>query len=149
MQLTFVTKECKLQYRLVLKKSKHEVTNFLSQYSYNFFFLLYIMPIPAGIVAGEQREIGFSSLFLCSTIPGRMYLSTLELYTRLPLRTKLLLFKTYIRPVMTYAAPAWAFIPKSSKKYLQAVQNKFLRIIGGYDMIPLRNKCAVIMISLL
>jgi len=53
--------------------------------------------------------------------------------SRLPLSTKLLLFKTYIRPVMTYAAPAWAFIPKSSKKYLQAVQNKFLRIIGGYD----------------
>ena len=34
---------------------------------------------------------------------------------------------------MTYAPPAWAFISKSSKKFLQAVQNKFLRIIGGYD----------------
>ena len=34
---------------------------------------------------------------------------------------------------MTYASPAWAFIPKSDKKYLQAAENKVLRIIGGYD----------------
>ena len=34
---------------------------------------------------------------------------------------------------MTYAAPAWAFITKSSMRRLQAVQNRALRLIGGYD----------------
>jgi hypothetical protein len=30
----------------------------------------------------------------------------------LSLREKLILYKTYIRPVMTYAYAVWAFIPK-------------------------------------
>ena len=34
---------------------------------------------------------------------------------------------------MIYAAPAWAFITKSSVRRLQAVQNQALRLIGGYD----------------
>ena len=55
------------------------------------------------------------------------------LRSSLPSRTKLLLYKTYIRPTMTYAAPAWAFITKSSMLRLQAVQNRALRLIGGYD----------------
>ena len=55
------------------------------------------------------------------------------LRSSLPSRTKLLLYKTYIRPTMTYAAPAWAFITKSSMQRLQAVQNRALRPIGGYD----------------
>ena len=34
---------------------------------------------------------------------------------------------------MTYASPAWAFISKSNLNRLQVVQNRALRIIGGYD----------------
>ena len=34
---------------------------------------------------------------------------------------------------MTYASPAWAFISKTNMNRLQVVQNKALRIIGGYD----------------
>ena len=34
---------------------------------------------------------------------------------------------------MTYAAPAWGFISKSNMNPLQAVQNRTLRLIGGYD----------------
>ena len=48
-------------------------------------------------------------------------------------RSKLLIYKTYIRPMMTYAAPAWAFISKSNMKRIQAVQNRALRLIGRYD----------------
>ena len=33
---------------------------------------------------------------------------------------------------MIYAAPAWAFITKSSVRRLQAVQNQALRLIGDY-----------------
>ena len=33
---------------------------------------------------------------------------------------------------MTYAAPEWAFITKSSLRHRQAVQNRALRLIGGY-----------------
>ena len=40
---------------------------------------------------------------------------------------------------MTFASPAWAFIAKSQHKSLQVVQNRALRIIGGYD-IPVQIK---------
>ena len=43
------------------------------------------------------------------------------------------MYNTYINPMMTYAAPAWGFIPKSGMKHLQAVQNRAFRLIGGYD----------------
>ena len=33
---------------------------------------------------------------------------------------------------MTYVAPAWAFIPKTKMERLQIVQNRVLRLIGGY-----------------
>ena len=35
---------------------------------------------------------------------------------------------------MTYASPAWAFITKTKFSRLQVVQNRALRIIGGYDI---------------
>ena len=44
----------------------------------------------------------------------------------LSLNAKLLLYKTYIVPMKTYASPAWAFITKSSMQHLKVV-------IGGYD----------------
>ena len=50
----------------------------------------------------------------------------------LPLNLKLLLYKAYIRPQMTYASPAWAFISKKNSVRLQVVQNRALRIIGGF-----------------
>ena len=53
-------------------------------------------------------------------------------------RAKLLIYKTYIRPTMTYAAPAWGFIPKSCMRRLQAVQNRALRLIVGYDIIIIK-----------
>ena len=34
---------------------------------------------------------------------------------------------------MTYASPAWAFISEQNMNSLQLVQNKALRIIGGFD----------------
>ena len=51
----------------------------------------------------------------------------------LSMRSKLLLYKSYIRPVMTYAAPAWASIPKTKLERLQIVQNRALRLIGVYS----------------
>jgi hypothetical protein len=43
---------------------------------------------------------------------------------------------------MTYAAPTWGFNSKSSMKSLQAVLNKALRLIGGYDRYTLTNSIA-------
>jgi hypothetical protein len=43
------------------------------------------------------------------------------------------MYKAYIRPQMTYASPAWAFISKKNSNRLKVVQNRTLRIIGGYD----------------
>ena len=48
-------------------------------------------------------------------------------------RAKLIMYKAYISPMMTYAASVWGFISKSSMKRLQTVQNRALRFIGGYD----------------
>ena len=41
---------------------------------------------------------------------------------------------------MTYAPRAWAFISKSNMKYLQAVQNRALTFIGGYNWYTQANK---------
>lgn len=49
--------------------------------------------------------------------------------TTLDLRNKLLLYKTVIRPIMTYAAPAWGYAAPTHIKKLQTVQNKILRTI--------------------
>ena len=37
-------------------------------------------------------------------------------------KATLLVYKSYVRPVMTYVAPAWAFAPKILMKRLQGVQ---------------------------
>ena len=42
--------------------------------------------------------------------------------------------------MMIYAAPAWAIISKSNMKRLQAVHNRALRLIGGYDWYTLTDK---------
>ncbi|RZC33767.1 RVT 1 domain containing protein [Asbolus verrucosus] len=44
-------------------------------------------------------------------------------------RNKITLYKTMIRPVMTYACPAWSHISKTAYKPLETFQNKCLRII--------------------
>jgi hypothetical protein len=41
----------------------------------------------------------------------------------------LTIYKTLIRPIITYAAPAWGYDPKTHFKELQVFQNKVLRII--------------------
>ena len=65
---------------------------------------------------------------------GRRFWSTYTFqHITLPLRSKLLLYKAYIRPMMTYTSSAWAFITKSKLNRLQVVQNRALRIIGGHD----------------
>ncbi|KAG7294806.1 hypothetical protein JYU34_022823 [Plutella xylostella] len=54
------------------------------------------------------------------------------LASRLPLRTKLGIFKTYVRSRLTYAAPAWyALCSTANRKRLQAQQNLTLRTIVG------------------
>ena len=52
------------------------------------------------------------------------------LRSRLPLRTKLAIYKTYVRPHLTYAAPAWfALASPRQRLMLQQVQNVALRRI--------------------
>uniref|UniRef100_A0A2A4JQF8 Reverse transcriptase domain-containing protein n=1 Tax=Heliothis virescens TaxID=7102 RepID=A0A2A4JQF8_HELVI len=51
------------------------------------------------------------------------------LSSRLPLKVKLGVYKTYIRPILTYAAPAWyALTSEGSRKLLQAQQSVALRL---------------------
>lgn len=51
--------------------------------------------------------------------------------SQLSLENKLLLYKAVIRPVLTYAAPAWCSASVTSIKRLQLIQNKCLRIINS------------------
>ena len=51
----------------------------------------------------------------------------------LSFKRKVMLFKMLILPVLTFAVPAWCYIPKSVFKHLQIVQNKALRIIHNSD----------------
>lgn len=51
----------------------------------------------------------------------------------LSLENKLLLYKSAIRPILTYAAPAWCSASDTALKRLQIIQNKCLRIITGSE----------------
>lgn len=44
-------------------------------------------------------------------------------------KTKLVLYKSYILPVLTYACPVWANAAKTHIKKLQVMQNKCLRMV--------------------
>lgn len=50
--------------------------------------------------------------------------------SRLPLHLKKLLYVQGIRPIITYASPAWCSINDKIKKNLDVIQNKMLRIIA-------------------
>lgn len=50
--------------------------------------------------------------------------------SKLSLENKLLLYKSIIRPILTYGAPVWKFTAKSHFKKLQIIQNKTLKIIN-------------------
>jgi len=41
---------------------------------------------------------------------------------------KLLIYKLYIRPILTYGCAVWNMIPKTQLKKLQVAQNKFIRM---------------------
>jgi len=52
----------------------------------------------------------------------------------LPLKTKLYIFKKYIKPIILYASPSWTpTISKASWTKLEAFQPKTLRMITGSD----------------
>ena len=51
----------------------------------------------------------------------------------LSIATKLILYRTYIRFALTYAIVAWFGIANAHLATLQILQNRCLRMIGGYD----------------
>lgn len=55
------------------------------------------------------------------------YLS--KFHCRLSIKSKLLLYKSFVRPVALYAAPVWSCCAKSGVEKIQAVQSKILRRI--------------------
>lgn len=61
----------------------------------------------------------------------QMLFPLLSRQSSLSIGNKVLLYKTCIRPVMTYAAPAWGFSSKTNWKRLQAVQSKVLRMAAN------------------
>lgn len=52
--------------------------------------------------------------------------------SKLNLKNKSLLYKSCLRPVLTYAAPVWGNTCQTNMKKLQVLQNIGLRIIGNY-----------------
>lgn len=49
--------------------------------------------------------------------------------SKLATKTKLLLYKQVVRPIMTYASPVWADAAKCHLKSLQVTQNRVLKTI--------------------
>lgn len=49
--------------------------------------------------------------------------------SKLNLRNKVTIFKTVIRPIMTYAAPAWSMVSNNQLPRIQRMQNKVLRSV--------------------
>ncbi|CAH2218505.1 jg826, partial [Pararge aegeria aegeria] len=69
-------------------------------------------------------------------VSARAKAATYALYplfkSRLPMRTKLEVYKTYIRPILTYAAPAWyALVSESNRKTMRAQQSAALRKVAS------------------
>lgn len=63
----------------------------------------------------------------------KAYISLRHLYPlmisdQLTTSTKILLYKTIVRPILTYAAPAWCGASKTNLKKLQVYENKCLRL---------------------
>lgn len=52
-------------------------------------------------------------------------------FSKMSLRNKLTLYKTCVRPIMSYASVAFAHVPMTSLKPLQVIQNRFLRRATG------------------
>jgi hypothetical protein len=50
-------------------------------------------------------------------------------YSSVPLREKITLYRSYIRPILTYACPVFANAAKTHIKKLQIAQNKSLRMV--------------------
>ena len=77
-----------------------------------------------------DRRINMTRHVKKATQAARVALFLLRplLRSRLPLRTKLALYKAYVRPHLTYASPAWyALVSPQQQKNLQVVQNLALR----------------------
>lgn len=53
--------------------------------------------------------------------------------SKLTQRTKLLLYKSIVRPIMTYGSPVWTSAAKTHQKRLQIVQNRALKTILGVN----------------
>jgi hypothetical protein len=54
-----------------------------------------------------------------------------KLYQLIVKNNKILLYKTMIRPVITYAAPVWCHLSKSATEPLEVLQNKCLRLANN------------------
>ena len=49
--------------------------------------------------------------------------------SKLNIKNKMLIYYSFLRPVITYATPIWKFCASTHKKRLQVLQNKILKII--------------------
>lgn len=77
-----------------------------------------------------DRQLKMTTDVIAQTTGARAKLCSV-LTSRLPLRTRVNIYKGYIRPILTYAAPAWfALTVESSKRRLCTQQNRTLRTIA-------------------
>jgi len=81
-----------------------------------------------------DRNLNFSahakSVVNKTKAAGHLLFPMINKKSPLSVRTKLYIFKAYMRPILTYASPAWASnISNSNWSRIEAVQNKTLRQI--------------------
>jgi hypothetical protein len=86
-----------------------------------------------GLIFGEKMTWRLH-IEMMETKTFRTFIRIYSLFKikRLSANIKLILHKTLIISVMTYACPAWEFVAESHLLKLQRLQNRVLRTIGNF-----------------
>lgn len=81
-----------------------------------------------------------------TTAINKVYMARNKLYpllnrnSTIKTETKIILYKTIIRPILSYAAPAWNNVTNAQYARLQITQNRLLRLITNSDIYTNMNR---------
>ena len=88
----------------------------------------------------RRIQMAISMLRNNSTTQRAALYPILNSKSRIPMPTRLSIYKIYIRPILLYAATAWGpLISESNWRSIEAVQNVAIRIITGAHFLTRNN----------
>ncbi|CAH0562889.1 unnamed protein product [Brassicogethes aeneus] len=137
-------------WKITINHSKTELINFSVKFTNNRIFStlnmnnVYIPPTHTAKYLGItlDKRLTFQPHF--HTLKGKVYNAISKVYplinknSPLSVRNKTILYKTAVRPTITYGCPVWCSTPDTSYTHLQRLQNKALSHVtsaGRYDSV--------------